>query len=37
MKDLLDVVNGVRGFDFESDRLARESLNENLHIYLSIY
>ena len=34
---LLDIIDSVRGFDFESDRLARESFNENLHIYLSIY
>ncbi len=28
----LDVLNGVAGFDVQSDRLACEGLDENLHI-----
>jgi hypothetical protein len=28
---LLDILNGVRGFDLKSDGLAREGLNEDLH------
>ena len=29
----LDVVDGVRGLDFESNGLARERLNKNLHLF----
>ena len=32
---LLDVFNGVALFDIQSNRLAGQGLDENLHIYLS--
>ena len=32
---LLDVLNGAAWLDIKSNRLAREGLDENLHIYLS--
>ena len=35
--NLLDVLNGVGRLDLQSDRLTRQGLDENLHIYLSIY
>ena len=31
----LDVLDGVGGLDIESDGLARKSLHENLHVFLS--
>ena len=35
--DLLDVLDGVSWLDIQGDRLARQGLDEYLHIYLSIY
>ena len=35
--DLLHVVDRVRGLHLQSDGLARQGLDENLHIFLSIY
>lgn len=37
LEHLLDIVDRVWGLHLERDGLARQSFNENLHIYLSIY